>query len=95
MIWTQAKTAASFALAAATMAFAATAFAADAPKNSNGKAVASADKVHCYNVNECKGQADCKTSAHACKGQGSCKGQGFKAVAAKDCLGKGGTIGDL
>lgn len=95
MISTQAKTAASFAFTAAALALATSAFAAAPPKDSSGKAVAAADKVHCYNVNECKGQADCKTAAHACKGQGSCKGQGFKAVAAKDCLVKGGTIGDL
>lgn len=26
--------------------------------------------VHCYGVNACKGQNDCKTKDHACKGQG-------------------------
>ena len=53
------------------------------------------DKVHCYNVHDCKGNSDCKTTEHACKGQNACKGHGFKAASAKDCLAKGGTIGDL
>ena len=81
--------------AAAALAFSAVAIAANAPAGSSGKAVAASDTVHCYGVNSCKGQADCKTSEHACKGQGSCKGQGFKAVSATQCLKDSGTIGDL
>ena len=51
--------------------------------------------VHCYGVNACKGQNDCKTKDHACKGQGSCKGQGFKVQAsAAACAKAGGTVGE-
>ncbi len=89
------KSATSFALAAGALALAAGAMAADAPKGSSGKAVAANDKVHCYNVHDCKGNSDCKTTEHGCKGQNACKGHGFKAVTAKECLSKGGTIGDL
>jgi hypothetical protein len=85
----------SFAAAAAMMALSTAVFAADAPTGSMGSAVAASDKVHCYGVNSCKGSADCKTAEHACKGQNSCKGHGFKALDAKSCLSKGGTIGDI
>jgi hypothetical protein len=81
--------------AAAALAFSAMAIAATPPAGSSGKAIGASDKVHCYGVNSCKGQADCKTANHACKGQGSCKGQGFKGVAAAECLKDGGTIGDI
>lgn len=82
----------SFAAAAAAIALSsAAAFAADAPAGRIG-----ADStVHCYDVNSCKGQADCATAENACKGQNECKGHGFKAMAAGKCLSKGGTIGDL
>ena len=83
------------ACAAALFALSTAAFAAPAPAGATGAAVAASDKVHCYGVNECKGQADCKTTANACKGQGSCKGMGFKGMTAKACLDKSGTIGDL
>jgi uncharacterized membrane protein len=69
--------------------------AAPNPPGSGGTAVAASDKVHCYGVNSCKGQADCKTASNECKGQGSCKGQGFKGATAKACLDQGGTIADL
>ena len=83
-------------LAAAAALFAvSTAFAAPAPQGSSGLAVAASDKVHCYGVHDCKGNGDCKTSENACKGQNACKGHSFKGMAAKDCLAKGGTIGDL
>ncbi len=85
--------AASFALLASTLAL--SSVAAEAPKGSSGKAIAANDKVHCYNVHDCKGNSDCKTAEHSCKGQNACKGHGFKAAPAKDCLAKGGTIGDL
>ncbi len=87
--------ASSLASMAAALAFSAGAMAADAPAGSAGLAVAAGDKVHCYGLNSCKGQADCKTSSNACKGQNSCKAHGFKGMAAKDCLGSNGTIGDL
>ena len=52
-------------------------------------------QVHCYGVNACKGQNDCKTKDHACKGMGSCKGQGFKVQAsAAACAKAGGTVGE-
>lgn len=85
----------SFALTAATLAMAASAFAADAPKGSSGKAVGAGDKVHCYNVHDCKGNSACKTAEHSCKGQNACKGHGFVAVTAAQCLAKKGVIGDL
>ena len=83
------------ACAAALYALSAAAFAADPPVGSSGLAVAASDKVHCYGVHDCKGNADCKTTENACKGQNACKGHSFKGMAAKDCLTKGGTIGDL
>ena len=86
---------ATIASAAGLLALSLGAFAADAPKGSSGIAVAAGDKVHCYAVHDCKGNSDCKTAEHACKGQNGCKGHGFKAMPAKDCLAKGGTIGDL
>lgn len=89
------ESAASMATAAALFALSAAAFAATPPAGSSGVAVAASDKVHCYGVNECKGSADCKTAQNACKGQNGCKGQGFKGTNAKECLTKGGTIGDL
>ncbi|BBP80317.1 MULTISPECIES: BufA2 family periplasmic bufferin-type metallophore [Pseudomonas] len=51
-------------------------------------------QVHCYGVNACKGQNDCKTKDHACKGQGSCKGQGFKAMSKSACDAAGGKVGE-
>jgi exo-beta-1,3-glucanase (GH17 family) len=95
MTSTQIKTTSSFALTAALLALSASAFAADAPKGSSGKAIASGDKVHCYNVHDCKGNSDCKTAEHACKGQNACKGHGFKAKTAGECLAGNGVIGDL
>lgn len=89
------KSAASFALIASTLALSALATAAEAPKGSSGKAISANDKVHCYNVHDCKGNSDCKTAEHSCKGQNACKGHGFKAMAAKQCVAKDGTIGDL
>lgn len=72
-----------------------TAFAADMPNGSSGAAIGASDKVHCYNVNTCKGSSDCKTAEHQCKGQNVCKGHGFKAMGAKACLDAGGTVGDI
>ena len=86
---------AAFALTAALLALSSTAFAADAPKGSVGKAIAANDKVHCYNVHSCKGNSDCKTAEHSCKGQNACKGHGFKAVTAGECLKSSGVIGDI
>jgi hypothetical protein len=71
------------------------AVAAENPKGSSGAAIGASDKVHCYGVQSCKGNSDCKTAEHACKGQNACKGHGFKGVSAKDCFDKGGVIADL
>ncbi|MBW8465023.1 hypothetical protein [Acidovorax sp.] len=95
MLSTQAKSTASFALSAALLALASTSFAADAPKGSKGAAIAANDKVHCYNVHDCKGNSDCATAEHSCKGQNACKGHGFKAKTASQCLMDKGTIGDI
>ena len=85
----------SIASMAAALAFSAGAFAADAPSGAVGAAVAAGDKVHCYGLNSCKGQADCKSANNACKGQNACKAKGFQGMAAKDCLSNNGVIGDL
>ncbi|MES2889411.1 MAG: hypothetical protein V4739_15565 [Pseudomonadota bacterium] len=95
MTTTATKTVASFAMTAALLALSATAFAADAPKGSSGRAIAANDTVHCYNVHDCKGNSDCKTAEHSCKGQNGCKGHGFKAKTAGACLKENGTIGDI
>jgi hypothetical protein len=55
--------------------------------------VASADLVHCYGVNVCKGHNDCKTADNACGGHASCKGTGFVATPAKACADVGGKVG--
>lgn len=47
-------------------------------------------QVHCYGINGCKGQNDCKTAKNACKGQGQCKGQGFMTMSLTDCKTAGG-----
>lgn len=83
------------AVLAAAFAASGMAFAAEPPAGSTGKAVSASDKVHCYEVNACKGESDCKTTANACKGQNACKGHGFKGMAASECLSSGGVIGDL
>jgi hypothetical protein len=85
----------SLAAAAGLLALSFSAISADPPKGSSGLAVAANDKVHCYNVHDCKGNSDCATADHKCKGQNGCKGQGFKGITAKECLAKDGTIGDL
>ena len=90
------RTSATLASAAAALALSsAAAFAAEPPAGSTGAALGADDTVHCYGVNSCKGTADCKTTVNACKGMNACKGHGFKAMAAGQCLSKGGTIGDI
>jgi hypothetical protein len=95
MTATTTKSVASFAMTAALLAISAASFAADAPKGSSGAAIGANDKVHCYNVHDCKGNSDCKTAEHSCKGQNGCKGHGFKAKTAGACLKENGTIGDI
>lgn len=92
---TQKKSTVSIAAAAAALAVSSFAFAVDNPPGSNGPAVNAGDKVHCYGVNSCKGNTDCKTGINECKGKNSCKGKGFKEVTAKECLSNDGVISDL
>ena len=51
-------------------------------------------KVHCYGVNKCKGNNDCKSVTNACKGQSSCKGHGFVTMSKSACDKIGGKVGD-
>jgi uncharacterized membrane protein len=53
---------------------------------------AGADPVHCYGVNSCKGESDCKSGNHDCKGQNDCKGQGFKAESKAQCKADHGSL---
>lgn len=89
------KTGTTLASGAMLFALSALAHAAPAPAGSTGAALNADDMVHCYGVNSCKGTADCKTTMNECKGMNACKGHGFKALAAGQCLSKGGTIGDI
>ncbi len=52
------------------------------------------DNVHCYGVNKCKGNNDCKSASNACKGKSSCKGKGFVAMSESACEKVGGKVGD-
>ena len=56
--------------------------------------VAEEAQVHCYGINGCKGQNDCKTAENACKGQAVCKGHGFKAMTKAACDAAGGKVGE-
>ncbi len=89
------KNSTTLAATAGLFAMASLAHAAAAPAGSTGSAVGPRDTVHCYGVNSCKGSADCKTTQQECKGMNACKGNGFKAMAANQCLRRGGTIGDI
>jgi hypothetical protein len=55
--------------------------------------VSTAELVHCYGVNACKGHNDCKTAENACAGHATCKGHGFVATTAKSCADIGGKKG--
>jgi uncharacterized membrane protein len=50
--------------------------------------------VHCYGVNACKGQSDCKSAKHDCKGMNDCKGQGFKDLSTTACTKQGGSLAE-
>lgn len=78
------KTAATLAIAAASLFATAVPTTASAGENAD---------VHCYGVNVCKGHNDCKTASNACKGQAVCKGHGFVVVSEKACADIGGTVG--
>ncbi len=75
-------------IAAATALIAMATLATPAPAYAAGH---TATMVHCYGVNACKGQSDCKSGNHACKGQNACKGQGFKAMTTAACTAAGGS----
>ena len=80
------RTGLTLATSAALIAFAAAPTAPAFAKYAGGQA------VHCYGVNTCKGQSDCKTAHNDCKGQNSCKGQGFKEMSAQKCTAAGGSL---
>jgi len=80
---TMIRTGVSFAAAAAVVAITAV-----APTMAVAKG---GSKIHCYGVNGCKGQSDCKSGNHECKGQNDCKGQGFKEMSLKACTAAGGS----
>jgi hypothetical protein len=80
--------------AALAMAMASMSGYATAGETSSAPAAGSADLVHCYGVNACKGHNDCKTADNACGGQASCKGTGFVALPSKACGDVGGTKKD-
>ena len=73
-----------------TLASAAALFAIAAVSVVPASAAAKDGSVHCYGVNSCKGQSDCKSGNHSCKGQNSCKGQGFKDMSSQACTAAGG-----
>ncbi len=76
------------------VAFALAAFSAFSALPSVAAETAMEAPVHCYGVNACKGQNDCKTDKNACKGQGSCKGMGFvEKSSAAECTTAGGKVG--
>ena len=53
----------------------------------------SADKVHCFGINSCKGKSECAVEGKsACAGKNACKGQGWISVGAKKCAAKKGTV---
>ena len=80
------RTAIGFAAAAAMIAL------SSATVSSPALAKGGASVVHCYGVNSCKGQSDCKSGNHDCTGQNDCKGQGFKELSSKTCKAKGGSL---
>ena len=82
------KHALGFATVAAVMAIAN--FAASVPATAAD--AKDAKVVHCYGVNSCKGESDCKTAKNDCKGQNSCKGHGFKELTSKACTAQGGSL---
>lgn len=62
----------------------------DAEKMTATAAKNTADMMHCYSANVCKGHNDCKTATNSCAGHASCKGTGFVSMPAKACADVGG-----
>lgn len=53
----------------------------------------SAEKIHCFGINSCKGKSECAVDGKtSCKGKNDCKGQGWTSMTAKKCTAKKGTI---
>lgn len=77
--------------AGATLAMAAAGLLATAPMSASAGEEA---KVHCFGVNKCAGQNDCKTAQNACAGKASCKGHGFVSMSRDACEKIGGEIRD-
>jgi uncharacterized membrane protein len=51
-----------------------------------------AKKVHCHNVNECKGKGECGTATHDCAGKNACKGKGWISLTEEECKERGGQV---
>ncbi|HEY9234048.1 MULTISPECIES: BufA2 family periplasmic bufferin-type metallophore [Phenylobacterium] len=83
---TASKTMAGLAAATALAALSGVSFSAPAFAQDGGKL------IHCYGVNSCKGQSDCKSGNHDCKAMNDCKGQGFKEMTSKACAAAGGSL---
>ena len=79
--------------AGAALAIAAAGLVGCAAYSGSDMSASASNDVHCYGVNKCKGQNDCKTASNACKGHASCKGQGFVSMPASSCENVGGIIG--
>lgn len=45
-----------------------------------------AEKVHCYGINNCKGTGDCSGKGHQCAGHNACAGQGHINLTKDLCL---------
>ena len=53
----------------------------------------SAEKVHCFGINSCKGKSECAVDGKSsCHGQNACKGQGWISLSRKTCAKKKGTV---
>ena len=73
---------------AVALAFAGSAFAADASPSSQPQ------QLKCLGANSCKGQSACKTATNDCQGKNSCAGKGYIVTAdEKTCEAKGGHVG--
>ena len=49
-------------------------------------------EVHCFGINECRGQSACDVKdAHVCAGQNECAGKGWIVVKKSECAARGGT----
>lgn len=53
---------------------------------------ATAEKVECWGVNDCKGTGECGSAkaGTSCAGTNECKGKGWISLTQEDCLERGG-----